>query len=253
MMEKKLFPSIARRGERMTDNLLYKNKIPINERISICIPTVGEVVDCEDEYYSIVSVLTAMPIDFMVQLDDAGIDFTSINEYELFLIMFEELKNRDTQMVFGDLNLSKFELMVNQQNGNIVLHDEENDITIDRAVHSLIADALRKIHRLEKNHRKPANNEAKEYMLKRARNKLRRTKNRKQKSQLEELIIAMVNTEQYKYDFEGTRELSIYQFNESVRQVIKKVDYDNKMYGIYSGTISAKDLSQDDLNWLSHK
>ena len=72
-------------------------------------------------------------------------------------------------------------------------------------------------------------------------------------SQLEELIVALVNTEQYHYGFEGTRELSIYQFNESVRQVIKKIDYDNKMHGIYAGTVSAKDLSQDDLNWLTHK
>lgn len=48
-------------------------------------------------------------------------------------------------------------------------------------------------------------------------------------------------------------ELSIYQFNESVRQIIKKIDYDNKMYGVYAGTVSAKDLSQDDLNWLTHK
>jgi hypothetical protein len=90
-------------------------------------------------------------------------------------------------------------------------------------------------------------------MLERAKAKAKRNRNRKQDSQLESLIVALVNTEQYKYDFEGTRELSIYQFNESVRQVIKKVDYDNKMYGVYTGSISAKELSNDDLNWLTHK
>ena len=90
-------------------------------------------------------------------------------------------------------------------------------------------------------------------MIERARRKMRRNKNRIQNSQLESLIVAMVNTEQYKYDFEGTLELSIYQFNESVRQIIKKVDYDNKMYGIYAGTVNAKELSPDDLNWLIHK
>ena len=90
-------------------------------------------------------------------------------------------------------------------------------------------------------------------MIKRARDKLKRRKKIKESSQLESLIVAMVNTEQYKYDFETTRELSIYQFNESVRQVIKKVDYEHRMYGVYTGTISVKDLSQDDLNWLTHK
>ena len=82
---------------------------------------------------------------------------------------------------------------------------------------------------------------------------MKRMKNKKLDSRLEELIVALVNTEQYHYGFEWTRELSIYQFNESVQQVIKKVNYDNRMHGVYSGTVSAKDLSQDDLNWLSHK
>ncbi|MDO5546932.1 MAG: hypothetical protein Q4F79_00395 [Eubacteriales bacterium] len=236
-----------------TLNLLYKKQYEINDSIKIVIPSVGEIIDNEDSYYSIITVLTAMPIDLMVPLDDAGIDYTEINEYDLFLIMSAGLKAQDTSLVFGDLDLTKFEISVNQKNGKIVLYDAEDDIVIDRATHARIAGVLRKIHHLEKNRRKPANKEAKEYMLKRAREKMRRNRNRKQESQLEPLIIAMVNAEQYKYDFEGTRELSIYQFNESVRQIIKKVDYDNRMYGIYAGTINAKELSQDDLNWLTHK
>lgn len=236
-----------------TLNLLYKKQYEINDSIKIVIPSVGEIIDNEDSYYSIITVLTAMPIDLMVPLDDAGIDYTEINEYDLFLIMSAGLKAQDTSLVFGDLDLTKFEISVNQKNGKIVLYDAEDDIVIDRATHARIAGVLRKIHHLEKNRRKPANKEAKEYMLKRAREKMRRNRNRKQESQLEPLIIAMVNAEQYKYDFEGTRELSIYQFNKSVRQIIKKVDYDNRMYGIYAGTINAKELSQDDLNWLTHK
>lgn len=236
-----------------TRNLLYKRSYAINDSINIVIPTVGEVIDCEDDYYNIVSVLTAMPIDMMVQLDDAGIDFTTINEYELFLCMFAGLKTKDTSLIFGKLDLSKFEIAVDKKNGNMVLRDEENKITIDRAIHGKIAGTLRMIHHLEKNRRKPANPEAKEFMLERARSRMRRLKNRTEDSRLESLIIAMVNAEQYKYDFEGTRELSIYQFNESVRQVIKKVDYNNRMYGVYTGTVNAKELSQDDLNWLTHK
>lgn len=231
-------------------NLLYERWIPVNDKINIYVPTVGEIIECEDDYYSLVSILTAMPIDFMVQLDDLGIDFTSINEYDLLLILFPELKSKDTSMIFGDLDLSGFELMVNQQNNNIVLRDELNDITIDRSVYSMISNTLRKIHSLERDRRKPANEEAKKFMLERARKKLRRNKNKYHDSQLESFIISLVNTEQFKYDFEGTRELSIYQFNVSVRQIIKKTDYEHLMFGVYSGSISAKDVKNDDLIWL---
>ena len=237
----------------VTQNLLYKNFYPINDFIGIYVPTIEEILQSEDEYYNLVAMLTAMPIDLMVILDDAGIDFTKINEYELFLLLFEGIKSQDTHLIFGNLDLSGFHLAQNKQNGLMVLIDEQNGIMIDRAIHGQISSVLRKIHHLQKDRRKPANPEAREFLIKRARDKMRRKKNRIEESQLESLIIAMVNTEQYKYDFESTKKLSIYQFNESVRQIIKKVDYDNKMYGVYTGTINAKELSQKDLNWLVHE
>ena len=236
-----------------TLNLLYKQKYAINEHIKIQIPTVGEVLDNEDDYYTMVTMLTAMPVDMMVQLDDIGVDFTAVNEYELFLILFNALKDKDTSLIFGELDLKPFRSAVNPQNNTIVLRDKETGVVIDRGIQGQIASVLRKIHNLKRNNRKPANQEAREYMLQRAREKMRRRSKRMNDSQLEELIVAMVNTEQFHYGFEGTRELSIYQFNESVRQVIKKIDYDNRMHGVYAGTVNAKELSQDDLNWLTHK
>ena len=236
-----------------TLNLLYRKQYRINDDIRVVIPTVGEIIDNEDTYYGLVSLLTSSPFDLMVQLDDAGIDFTEINDYELFLMLFPSMQSQDTSLIFGDLNLSDFGIATNNQNGEVVLWNQKTDVVIDRAIHGKIAYVLRKILHLEKNRKKPANGEVKKYLIQRARDKQRRQKNRVEDSYLESLIIAMVNAEQYKYDFEGTRELSIYQFNESVRQVVQKVDYQNKMFGVYTGNINAKDLSQDDLNWLKHK
>lgn len=233
-----------------TRNLLYAKTLPINEDIKIVIPTVGQILDSEDEYYGIVSMLTAMPIDMMVQLDDIGIDFTEITEYDLFLIVFESIKEQDMSMIFENLDLSRFETTINEENGNVVLMNPDG-VCIDKEIARLIANALRKIHGMEKNNKKPGNEEAKRYMIDRARKKMKRAKNRITDSYLEELIVAMVNTEQFHYGFEGTRELSIYQFNKSVRQIIRKIDYEHRMYGVYAGTISAKDLSQKDLNWLT--
>ena len=236
-----------------TNSLLYKKQIAINDKIHIVIPSLGEVIDQEDEYYAMVTMLTAMPIDLLVQLDDMGIDFTEISEYELFLMTFGGIKRMDTHLIFGDLDISNFQLGINEQNNEPVMIDVEKDITIDQATQVLIADAIRKIHHLEKNNRKPANDEAKDFLLKRERRKQKQRKKENDTSSLETLIVAMVNTEQFKYNYETIKELSIYQFNESVRQIIKKVDYDNRMYGVYAGTVSAKDLDKNDLNWLIHK
>lgn len=234
-------------------NLLYAHEYVINDCIKIPIPTVGEILEQEDNYYSLVSLITATPYDMMVQLDDMGIDFSEISDYELFILMFQFLKTRDTSLLFGALDLSHFSVVVNPQNNTIVLRDSESGAVIDQSIYTILCQAIRKIHHLKRNFRNPANGEAKKYMLHRARMKLKRHNTRNEGSQLEELIVALVNTEQFHYNFDTARDLTIYQFNESVQQIVKKIDFDNRMHGIYAGTVSAKDMSQDDLNWLTHK
>lgn len=234
------------------ESLLYRHDYPINDSIRVMIPTVGEILDNENLYNDIVAAFTAMPVDFMVQLDSAGIDFTAINEYDLFIMLSNELKRTDTSLVLGSLSLKEFELCVNNQTKKLVLYNEKAGIEIGRREHSQIASVLRRINHLEKNRKLPANEEAKRYMLERARMKMKRRR-KTEGSQLEQLIVAMVNTEQFKYDFESVRNITIYQFNECIRQIVNKVNYDNRMHGVYSGTVNAKELSQAELNWLTHK
>lgn len=236
-----------------TRSLLYKRDFPINDKISVHIPLLREVLEQEDNYYGIISTITATPYDMMVQLDDMGVDFSTIDEYELFLITFDMLKTSDTSLVFGDLDFTRFVPMINNQNGMMVMRDDEKDITIDKAIYLQICSALRKIHHLKRENKKPANMEAKKYMIERARKKLARRRKRIEDSALEEMIVALVNTEQFSYTYNSVLDVTIYQFYESVYQIMWKVDYDNRMYGVYTGTIKAKDLSQDQLNWMAHK
>lgn len=236
-----------------TINLLYKTEYAINDKIKLRIPTVGEVIDNEESYYGLVNTFTAMPIDFMVMLDDNGIDFSEVSPFELFMLLFGFIKKMNTDLVFVDLDFSKFELMQDEGTGEPVFVDMINDIRIDKKIYEMITNALRYIHSIKKDNRKPANKEARDFMIERARKKEQRDRNRSRHSQIEQLIVAMVNTQQYKYDFESTRNLTIYQFNESVEQVIKKVDYENRMHGVYYGTLDVKNLKKDELNWLVHK
>lgn len=233
-------------------NLLYEDHILVDEKIRIKIPTVGEILQKEDDYYSVISILTAMPIDFMVQLDDLGIDFSQITEYELFLRLFPCLQTMDTSLVFDGMDLKNFQYAQDESGGSIVLVDRINDIVIDKKIYLKIASILRSIHGIKKDIRTPANKEARDYMVEIARRRQKRKRGRSEKSHLEIKIVALVNTEQFKYDFESTKGLTIYQFNESMKQIVKKIDYENRMYGVYSGTIKVSDLNDSDLNWMIH-
>lgn len=236
-----------------TLNLLYEHEYVINDKIKVVIPTVGQVLDNEDEYYSMVTAFTAMPIDLMVQLDDMKIDFEQITDYDLFIILFNGLRLQNVGLILKDIDFSKFILDIDEEKQELFLIDEENNIKIDRSVYLQISAVLRKIHNIKKNIRKPGNKDARDYMLKRTREKMKRAKNRKTESQTESLIVALVNAPEFKYDYQSVRDLTIYQFNKSLYQIVNRVDYNNRMVGIYTGNINPKDMSQDDLNWLTTK
>jgi hypothetical protein len=182
-----------------------------------------------------------------------GVRFTDIDDYELFIfVLFPVLQEMDTSLVLGELDLKLFNVEFREDINQFILYDRSHDIVIDRVIHGKISNVLRKVHHIEPNTKRPGNDAALEYMIKRARKKRKRKKKDAVDSQLEQLIVAMVNTEQYKYGYEGTRELSIYQFNESVQQIQHKVNYEHTMHGIYAGTVDPAKLSQKDLNWLCY-
>lgn len=234
-------------------NLLYKDRIVINDSISVMIPRVGDVLEHEEDYFRLVSILTSVPYDMMVQLDDIGIDFTTINDFELFLLLFRGLREENTELIFGDMKLSDFETVVRPETDTVVLMNLASGVVINRTVYRKIADALRTIHHLEKTVKQPANEQAKVYLIERARKKMARRKSRTITSELESLITAMVNTSEFKYDYGTVKDLSIYQFNQSVHQIIRKTDWDNRMHGVYAGTVDAKRLSEYDMSWFSNK
>lgn len=75
-------------------------------KLTIRIPTVGEILEDELAYYSMVSSLTASPFQYMVQLDDMGIDYTAVTDYDLFQMLFPAYAKSDLSILFGDSDLS---------------------------------------------------------------------------------------------------------------------------------------------------
>lgn len=231
-------------------SLLYADKYDINKNISVMIPTVGDVMDNEDLYFGAVSSIIATPYEMMAQLDDEGIDFTKIDCFELFLLMFPHLCKLDTSLVLGDLDLTKFVTAVNEENGTTVLINPDSGVVIDSAIHDQICKFLRKMLCMPKNDKVPGNEDGKKYMIKRARMKQQRQKRHKTSSQLERLIVALVNTSEFPYDYQTVRDMTVYQFYASMKQITRKIRFDNTMIGCYAGTVKFDELEQGEKTWI---
>lgn len=232
------------------DNILYAHSIKINDSINLHVPTVGEIYDNEDQYYAAVFSLIATPYDMMVQLDDAGIDFTKINDFELFMMLFKQFQQMDISLIFGELDLRGFVIVQNESNGEYLLRDLETGVQIDRSIHALICKHIRKFLNMPRNDKRPGNEEARHYMLERARLKQKRQARKKRESQLESYIVALVNTEQFPYNYTTVRDLTIYQFYASLMQISHKIKFDNVMIGYYAGTVKDDSLKAQDKTWI---
>lgn len=233
-------------------SLLKLSSVEVVPNLTVRIPTVGEILEDEFHYYNIVSSLTAVPFQYMVQLDDMGIDYTAITEYELFSMLFLGYIQSDLSILFGDLDVSDFKHQT--IDNRMVIISNKNDIVIDEYVYNKLADTIRKINLFDKVNSKPGNEHMKKYLLEKERKKLKRNAKKPKEAYLEKLVVALVNNSDFPYDYESCMNLSIYNFNQSFKQIQHKITFDNTMLGIYSGTVdTSKMINKDALSWISTK
>lgn len=275
---------------------LTANKIPITDKIYIRIPTVGEILDHEQIYYSITYNLTSSPYQQMVRLDDMGIDYSQISEWELFMqtihfysisisqmkLEIKELSDsidrleeiekakcvkkiqnlvddleemlEGFKLVFGDLQIEGFQIWKDHQLDEVILYNPYTDTRIDRITHLELTKAIRELNLYEHNKSKPANENAKKYLLEQERKKIKRAARKPYEPYLEKLVIALVNASEFPYNYETCMDLSLYKFNQSFKQIQHKINFDNTMVGVYAGTVSTKDMKDKSvLSWIQTK
>lgn len=232
-------------------SLLKLSSVQIPDtKLSIRIPTVGEILEDEQNYYNIISSLTASPYQYMVQLNDVfHIDYTTITDYELFKMLFSVYLQSDLSIIFGDLNISDFQISKHDD-----LFSPSNDIEINEKVYNDLANTIRKINLLEKVNYKPGNESAKKYLLEKERKRQKRNAKKPYEPYLEKIVIALVNTSEFPYDYDSCMDLSIYRFNQSFKQIQHKIAFDKTMIGVYAGTVDTSKLSNKDaLTWIPNK
>ena len=235
-------------------SLLNSTSVDIIPNLSVRIPTVGEILEDEDSYYGITSSLTATPFQYMVQLDDIGYDYTKVTDYQLFMMLFPIYAKYDLSLLFGDLDTSDFDIYINQQDNTQVIYSPKNNIVIDELVYNDLADTIRKINLFEKVKSKPGNESARKYLLEKERKKQKRNAKKPKEPYLEKLVIALVNTSEFPYNYETCMDLSIYKFNQSFKQIQQKITFDNTMIGVYAGTVdTSKMTNKDALSWIASK
>lgn len=249
-------PQVEVNTNHVSKCMLNADRVYITDKIYVRIPSVGEAIEDEQLYYGILHALTSVPYQNMVLLDDAGLDYTEISEYELFCMVFPSLAKTDLSIIFGDLNTSDYDVYYDNSNSTTILYSPTNgmDYKIDEFVYKKLSDTLRKINNIEKVKFKPGNEEAKRYLLEKERKRQKRNANKPYEPYLEKLVVALVNRTEFKYNYEETMNLSMYKFNQSFKQIQTSITFDNTMIGVYAGTVDTSKMKDKScLSWIPIK
>lgn len=234
-------------------SLLLQTQVDLAPGIAIRIPTVGEILQNERLYYQTTYSLTATPFQNMVQLDDLGIDFTTISEWQLFIQTFLAYAHSGDLLdyVFADLQTQGFGIYQDPQTAALYLSNPDTGVQIHESTYLQIVELIRKINLYEHITARPANETARQYLIEKERKRLKRLAKKPSEPYLEQMVIALVNTAEFPYDYESCMHLSIYAFNQSFKQIQHKINYDNTMIGIYAGTLNARDMKDKSaLSWI---
>lgn len=229
--------------------LYFGENYIINDYINIHQPTIGEVVDYgEAQYFSMVHTLTAISSDMKSQLWDLGLDWTEVEDFDLFIMLVQTLTPDRTFILFGDLDFSKLKPFRNSENGDIVLADKDTGVVIDKMIYLRIMSYLRKLHNITPKVEKAANKMTKKVLIEEDRQKILYAKEKPFKSYLLPLISAIKVKQGYTKDY--VKNMGFYEFFDDVARA-SIIDHANHLLnGAYCGMADLKKVPKSDFNWM---
>lgn len=242
----------------------------------ICIkqPKIQDLIDYGDsKFYSMVSTLCANPTSFRLQLWDMGTDWNKISDFDLFKVLIKNYTPEETRLLFGDLNLSWFEEMTENEGDSSFLvyvpRDEfgnyvditqfswENVIKIYENDYVKIVEYLRYMFNIHPKVEKARGKATKLAIIEdEKRNLAEELKNRKdtdvQKSFLLPMISSLLNHPGFKYKKNELRDVGIVEFMDSVRRLQVYESSTALMKGIYSGMVDTSKIKNlnEEINWM---
>lgn len=231
------------------DELKYSiggENFKVNNYITVYNPYVYEVKDFGEElYFKVLSLFTRKPYDIAVELFDAGVDYQSITDWDLFFDTINQIPVELTCILFGKLDFTEFIPCINEENNRKCLVNKFNgNICIDEVIYRQIVTYLRFIHFISgKVEYDVGNSMAKKFLIDRMRRKQKKMLKDlelgkiKKQSQLANMIKYCVNNSNFKYDYSSIMNIKLNLLYESYYFIIYNDERNNVMSGIYHGTI----------------
>lgn len=249
----------------------------VTDKICIHIPTIGDILEYGDtRFYAVVTTLCANTTAMRLQLWRSGIDWNTYPNFKLFAALVKAYTPNETKLLFGDLNLSWFELVhdnekdadiliniprdeggeiLRDEYGRLVIDNPDDLITIDELSYAKIVKYLSLVFNIRLKNEFAKNKATKEAMIweDEEQEKIQNKKNKDKElehSFLLPMISALVNHPGFKYKTNELKEINIYQFMDSVKRLQIYENSTALLKGSYSGMVDTSKIDKKQFDWM---
>ena len=237
--------------------MFFGEDYQVAKGIIISQPTIGEImIFGEDRFNQVLNPFVVNPTSLRVALWQQGKDWTEMSDYELFYQLILQLQPtpKETSMIFGDLDFSKFNLYKRQNEVNgelvedIVLLNHEQEVLIDEEIYNHMSSYLRTMFNIFPKVEKAKGRTTKEWMIE---GDIMNSKSQtERKSNLLSMISFCLNHPGFKYKKSELKELGVVEFYDSVQRLLIYESTSSLMKGIYSGFVDTSKIDKNEFDFM---
>ncbi len=221
----------------------------INDKITVHQPTVREIISCDEAtYFNTVSTLCSTSSNMKYPLFKMGLDWEQVNDWQMAIMLWPSFSQEKTQLIFGDLDLSKLKPFDNPKTGGIVLRNPETEVIIDEAIYLHIVEYLRKVHGFTRAHDKASSKFAHEMAIEMDKEEIEKNKNKEYKSFLFPLISSLKGRQGYTKQY--ILDMQIFEIMEEINRLQIIVSTDALLIGMNSGMVDTSKIPKENFNWM---
>ena len=228
--------------------------------ITVSIPKIGEIVKVgESNFYQALSPFLKNPTSVRLLLYNVfHKDWNKTEEIYVFYILLQLLQNKEPlKLVFKDINFEDFELVKTtriiegEECENLAVYSPSQNIFIYENEYIEIAEYIRAMLNIHPKVEKAKGKTTKLWMLEEDKLKAQQQIDKDDNFSLFSYISSCVNHPGFKYNLEEVRQMNICQFMDSVQRIQKYENGIAALHGAFGGFVSAKDIPQEVINFMS--
>ena len=249
--------------------LYFGDPYQVSDKIQVLQPTIGGILEYdkkfgESEFWSMLNVFIGNTTSYRLLLWDMGIDWNEISDFQLFSLLIKTLKVENTEILFGDLDLSSFDAYMKQipneeesddkeesePKQEMILWNPELDIEINEDIYNNIALYIRTMFNIFPKIEKAKGKTTKKWIIEEDRMNLANAKKEDTTSTFLPLIESCCCHPGFKYKKNELREVGIYEFMRDVQRLQIYESTTALLKGMYSGFIDTKGIDKEEFDFM---